>query len=363
MKILILQDFLRNGGTERQSCFLANAFAAAGHTVTLMTFRPGGVLSSMPQAAVNRISLQARDSGWDWYAPSLTRAARDLAPDIVLCMGRMANCYGGLLASRLPDTRVVATLRTGKALPWLFRRSLRRVAHVVANSEDSRSVLLEVHRVPQDRVSVIHNAIIFPPATQPVDEPDGKRLRLREGVAAGSLVMLWVGMFRPEKNQRELIEIVSQLPRDLSWQVWFVGDGVTLDACRELVKRRDLTQHVRLFGYVDNPSELYRAADLAALTSTRESLSNFLIESHAHGLPSVAYDVTGARECGGIVIARGDQQAFRETISRFLRDRVALGNESDRVRRHAQTHFSSERQTASYLELFARLAISSPVST
>ena len=38
MKILILQDFLRSGGTERQCVLLANAFSAAGHGVTLVTF-------------------------------------------------------------------------------------------------------------------------------------------------------------------------------------------------------------------------------------------------------------------------------------------------------------------------------------
>jgi predicted ABC-type transport system involved in lysophospholipase L1 biosynthesis ATPase subunit len=44
MKILIIQDHLRSGGTERQSVLLANAFAAAGHPATLLTFRPGGPL-------------------------------------------------------------------------------------------------------------------------------------------------------------------------------------------------------------------------------------------------------------------------------------------------------------------------------
>ena len=44
MKILIVQDYLRSGGTERQSVLLANAFAAAGHATTLLTFRPGGPL-------------------------------------------------------------------------------------------------------------------------------------------------------------------------------------------------------------------------------------------------------------------------------------------------------------------------------
>ena len=38
MKILIVQDYLRSGGTERHSLFMATAFAKAGHEVTLLTF-------------------------------------------------------------------------------------------------------------------------------------------------------------------------------------------------------------------------------------------------------------------------------------------------------------------------------------
>ncbi|MDB4385700.1 glycosyltransferase, partial [Opitutaceae bacterium] len=98
MKILVVQDFLRSGGTERQSVLLASSFARAGHATTLVTFRPGGVLQ--PSESVDGLeirSLQSRDTKLDWWAPALIRRAKSWAPDIVLCMGRMANCYGGSL--------------------------------------------------------------------------------------------------------------------------------------------------------------------------------------------------------------------------------------------------------------------------
>ncbi|MFM9032031.1 MAG: hypothetical protein ACKOTF_15425 [Opitutaceae bacterium] len=63
MKILILQDFLRSGGTERQCVLLANAFAAAGQEVTLVTFRPGGALAGTVGAAVRRVTVQPCDLG------------------------------------------------------------------------------------------------------------------------------------------------------------------------------------------------------------------------------------------------------------------------------------------------------------
>jgi len=91
MKILIVQDHLRSGGTERQSVLLANAFSAAGHATGLLTFRPGGALDSTVSSSVERGSLQKSDRGLDWFAPGLSAAARRFDPEIILCMGRMAK--------------------------------------------------------------------------------------------------------------------------------------------------------------------------------------------------------------------------------------------------------------------------------
>ena len=127
MKILIVQDYLRSGGTERQSLFLGAAFARVGHAVTLLTFRPRGEIAgdASGQELFAFRSLQPFDFHLDWLAPGLLRVAAETAPDIVLCMGRMTNCYAGFLQRRLPSAAVVCTMRTGKPLPWLFRRSLR----------------------------------------------------------------------------------------------------------------------------------------------------------------------------------------------------------------------------------------------
>ena len=67
-------------------------FAAAGHPTTLLTFRPGGPLAPTVSPAVARITLQPFDTGLDWLAPGLSARAAGLQPDVILCMGRMANC-------------------------------------------------------------------------------------------------------------------------------------------------------------------------------------------------------------------------------------------------------------------------------
>ena len=125
MKIAVVQDFLRSGGTERQAVLLANAFAGAGHDTTLLTFRPGGPLGRTISANVPHRSLQPFDLKADWFAPGLRRRLRALAPEVVLCMGRMANCYAGGMQAELPESIVFATMRTGKPLPDRIKAKLR----------------------------------------------------------------------------------------------------------------------------------------------------------------------------------------------------------------------------------------------
>lgn len=358
MKILVVQDRLRSGGTERQSILLANAFAAAGHATTLLTFRPGGALAATVTPSVTRLVLQPLDTGLDWLAPKLYQGIAATAPDIILCMGRMANCYAGGSQERFPSAAVIATMRTGKKLPRLFRRSLGIVRAIVANSHDASANLIAHYGVAPERISVIHNSLVFPP-TPAIGVREQERER--QGATDKTLVLLCVAMFRPEKNQRELLEIVAQLPAGLGWQLWLVGDGPARAACEKLAEKKTLGPRVKFLGWQRDPSALYAAADLAVHASSSEALSNFLIEAQASGLPSVAYDAQGIAECfvpgdTGFVIARDDRDAFRQKILELAQTDVSTkAARSSRARDYARNAFDHDRQVTRYLELFARL--------
>lgn len=363
MKILVVQDWLRSGGTERQSVLLANAFAATGHDSTLLTFRPGGPLAPTVANNVHRVALQRFDTGLDWFCPGLASFIEKNPPDITLCMGRMANCMGhvvrNVLVDRFPHARVIGTMRTGKPLPWLFRKSLRVAAHVVANSRDARETLVREYGLPADKISVIYNSLVFPE----VGGGDSRTaLRTKHGAGAKTTVLLCVAMFRPEKNQRELVEIVAGLPPEADWQLWLAGEGPARAACEELVRTTGLTARVKFLGFWREPAALYGAADVAVHASWSEALSNFLIEAQAHGLPAVAYAAQGIAECfvpaeTGWVIPRDDRDAFRtrvlELVGESSGDRT---RRAEAARRYARETFDPRRQVDTYLSLFERLA-------
>ncbi|MFA6959282.1 MAG: glycosyltransferase [Opitutaceae bacterium] len=363
MKIWLLQDQLRSGGTERQTLLLARAFLDAGHAATVVTFRPGGTLAPALGSIPRRV-LQPFDTGLNGFAPGLLRAARTAAPDVILCMGRMANCHAGRLARALPATTVVGTMRTGKPLPFLFRRSLRTVAHVVANSTESAGILTHTYAVPPDRVSVIHNALVFPPSPAvslaPAPAPRDQTVRARFGATPDTAVLLCVGMLRPEKNQRALIEIAATLGPAHPWQLWLAGEGSARADCEATASRLGVADRVKFLGFQSDPTPLYHAADVAVLASKAESLSNFLIEAQAHGLPAVAYAAGGVAECllpdvTGTVIAPGDADGFRAALDNYLAspERRAVAGEA--ARRFAREAFDPARQARAYLDLFTRL--------
>jgi glycosyltransferase involved in cell wall biosynthesis len=250
------------------------------------------------------------------------------------------------------------TMRTGKSLPGYFRRGLHRADRAVANSAEARQTLIEQHAVAGEKISVIHNALVFPPEAALVRN-EGARAQF--GASASTLVLLCVAMFRPEKNQRELVEIAAQFPAGLDWQLWLAGDGPARAACERLVAEKKLGDRIKFPGFHADPSALYAAADVAVHASWSEALSNFLIEAQARGLPAVAYEAQGIRECflpgkTGWAIARDDRGAFVEAVARLAAQtpaqRAALAAEA---KNFARTTFDPARQVQAYLDLFQTL--------
>lgn len=359
MKIIVLQDYLRSGGTERHSILLSRELGALGHSVRLVTFRPGGRLADTVMS--EHRCLQPFDTGVDWFAPGLMRAALGDSPDIVLCMGKTANCYGGSIQKRALKrglrTKVVASLRAGDRLPGLYYESVRETSHLVTNSLEAADELATLHGLDRKKLSVIYNSLVFPESFRGRDS----ELRARHGAAPGTTVLLSVAMFRTSKNQRALVEIAADLPLEWDWMLWFAGEGHERASCERLAERLGIGARVRFLGFQPDPEPYYRAADIAVHASKEEALSNFLIEAQSHGLPAVACRALGIRECfvqgkTGWMVAQGDYEGFRASLALLAADTPAeRAARADEARAFTRRAFDPARQVAAYEALFESL--------
>lgn len=350
------------GGTERQALHLARHAAEAGHTVTLLLFRPGGPLWRAPAELPFACEvLQRRDTRVCLYAPGLGRALDRLRPDALLCMGRTANCYAGWIQERRPHLAVVGTIRTGKVLfPWHLW-SLGVVRAVLVNSRWWKRRLRE-RGVPAERVHVVHNALLGGGFAMPAAEAR-ESLRREAGVDPGTVVLLQVASFRRGKRHAELLRTLAPLAgaRGLPpWRLWLVGTGAERARCERLAGELGLREQVRFWGFQQNPHPFYGAADLAVSASAEDSLPNFLIEAQSVGLPFVAADFRGVREAcqpgaSALIVDRSDRAAFRAALVELMGDparRVAMG---ERARAYAAQRFSPDRQADEVLEFIAAL--------
>jgi glycosyltransferase involved in cell wall biosynthesis len=360
MRILIIQDWLRGGGTEHQSVALARDWQARGHWVRLLTFRPGGTLRPLlgePGAAgaIPVLSLQGRDSGLNWWAPGLSRAVERCRPDVVLLMGRNANSYGWLLKRGvLGDLPVFGTVRTGRPLPFFYRKSLAAVSGVVANSRYAAERVVGLG-IPAERVKVIHNGVRLDADGEVFGEPGA--LRQRFSLPRDRFVVLCLGRLRPRKGQSFLLDVVASWKEGPRPLLWMVGEGEDAGILRARIKAEGLEGVARVDDYLKDPGAAILAADAVALASEEESLPNALLEAQWLGRPVVALDRAGVGECfedgqTGLLLAERVEEDWRKAIQRLMDHPFETEAMGERARARAREKFAFGERAADYLALF-----------
>jgi glycosyltransferase involved in cell wall biosynthesis len=363
MRIVVVQDYLRMGGTERQSLFLCEELLRCGHDAHMLLFRPGGCLwNDMLAKDIPHIVLQDFDSGVCFLAPGLLETVERLRPEVALCMGRTANCYAGFIQHHMPDAKVVSTLRTGKLVFPLHYWSLGRVRAVLVNSNWWRRRMLERGFIPEN-VKLIHNPLML--RTQPGDRAKWRNVvRSRTGASEDTCVFVDVAALRSGKRHAELLEAFALFAATTrtDWQLWIVGAGRELEKCRLRAVELGLGKRVHFFGQQPHTGPYYAGADAAVSASREDSLPNFLIEAQAMGLPLVAVDCRGVEECcipgmTGIIIQPGDDAGFAAALEKTASDKALRENVAAVAPAFAQEHFGTARQAALTIEFLESLAV------
>lgn len=359
MRIVVIQDYLRPGGTEKHSVFLANFFEREGHASTLLTFRPGGRLSAQLQTPHAR--LQRLDTRLDRWAPFLGRKLRALQPQVVLLMGRAANEKLPRVRAAVPGVPVVATLRTGSQLTTEYRKALLQASAVVANSRWAMARAASLG-VAQGSLHCINNGF---GRHWNFAQHDSLRAHIRKemGVGEDELVLIKIASFRKDRGQHRLLHTLASFGTApaVKWRLWLLGEGPRMEEIQALAAELGLTGRINFLGFKSHTYEYLCGADVCVFASHHESQPNVLIEAQWAGLPVVCFDAGGVGECflpgqSGYLIPEGDQAQFRERLGVLALNPQLRARMGELGHTYARTHFDTEGQARKYLELFARLS-------
>jgi glycosyltransferase involved in cell wall biosynthesis len=195
-----------------------------------------------------------------------------------------------MIASRFSSKRAI--IHVHEIATGLTRTVLRALvrfsgARIIFNSRATR----DAFDLPESQdARVIYNGLKGPEAIEPKTFDGSRPLRL-----------LMIGRFSRIKGQEVLVRALALLPRHLRPDVQIAG-GAFEDDERErrladLVAELGLGENVRLLPFVDDPSPLYRWADIVTVPSRLpESLGRVAIEAMAYGRPPVVSDIGGLPE-------------------------------------------------------------------
>lgn len=356
MRIAIVQDYLRGGGTEKHTVLLANFFQSKGYEVVVVLFRPGGALESKLKA--DSIVLQPFDTRLNFLAPGLHKQLIQWRPDVIMCMGHEANLRAAAIKRRLPKVPVIGTLRSGKKLTTRLVLSAKAVNAVVANSEWA-AARVQQKGVAESKIQVINNLLGFD-----INDTNGKRepldIRHEFDTAENDAVLINVAGFRKKKGQAELLAMLVPILSLGGVVLWLVGDGSEQERCKKLAEVLGIGNAVRFTGRRDDVFDVLKAADICVHASRTESQPNALIEAQAASLPVVALDIAGVGETfrhehSGILVNDSNLAGFLEAVTQFIRDPRMRESFGKAGREYALGKFDDSKNVIKYVELFESL--------
>ena len=118
---------------------------------------------------------------------------------------------------------------------------------------------------------------------------DKNQIRSNEGITEDELMILQVGNFQQQKNQKFTIEVLrTMVEANIKCKVVFAGRGSKYgEKVKSKIQQYQLQDNVRFLGQRTDIPELMAAADVLIMPSIREGLGIVLLEAQASGLPCV----------------------------------------------------------------------------
>ncbi|TYB47185.1 glycosyltransferase family 4 protein [Nonomuraea sp. PA05] len=366
------------GGTIRTVVNQANAMAAAGHDVELVSLvrrRENPQFSLDPRITVSTLVDQRGGRQPDSVARKAWRRVRgkivprgEFAADYFTervewaAMEYVSGLRDGILVTTRPALNLISARRAHQtvirvaqehmnlsAYPDTIRREITRYY----DRFDAITVLTRTNRLEYQRLLPRTPIVQIPNAVHKVEQRPSRQVE-PVVIAAGRLV--------PQKGFDLLIEAFAQVVTEHpEWRLRIFGTGPRKAQLAGLIEQYGLGEHVSLPGRTDRLEQELTDASVYALSSRFEGLPMVMIEAMTHALPVVAFDCpTGPKDVltdgvDGVLVPPRDVDALAAALNRVIADRelrVRMG----RAARRTSRAYGPEQVMPLWEDLFSELA-------
>lgn len=322
MKILRLIPKNQSRGAEIFTCQLSNHLNDLGNEIRIVSLYGGEAILPFKGEIIS-LSASSKIKMFDFRAwERLAMIINDFNPDIVQANASDTLKYAvfSKIFFRWKNTLVFRNAsEVGKYLrsyPQKKYNSLlyRKVDKVISVSEVSKRDITAIFPFLKEKTEVI-----------PIGLELNKNIKLIKFEPDGGRHIVHVGGFTFEKNHKGLLKIFNQIHNEEpDVHLHLIGDGPLRDSIQEEAHKLELGNNITFHGYVKNPLDYIKSADVLILPSIIEGLPGVILESFFCRTPVVAYDVGGISEIvteeTGMLVDQNDEDKFVKVTLEVLKN-------------------------------------------
>jgi L-malate glycosyltransferase len=350
------------GGTEKQIVLLAAGLRARGIDARVLTMFEGGAREqALRDAGVPIVRLGFTRlhpvMGVTGNAAAFARLVRLLRrdrPDVLHAF--LLHSY--LIAAPAARIARVPVLVAGRRslgdfkqdrrlLLRLERLATRTTDLLIANAHAVAEDTREREHVPAEKISVVYNGL----------PDDAFTAWTPASIKTVHPMLLCVANLKAYKGHEHLLRAAALLrARGRPCTLVLVGEGEQRPQLER--QARQLHLDVRFLGACTEVGPLLARADVVALPSLHEGMSNAVMEAMSAGRPVVATAVGGTPELlrdRGILVPPGDPSALASAIDALLADPGRGASLGAAARRWSRMNLSADSMVEEHVRIYSDL--------
>jgi glycosyltransferase involved in cell wall biosynthesis len=324
MKILFVISGLGRGGAEAQVILLSKALVLAGHHAGIYALsRRTERLHELEGSGVEVVVDDKRSRVAPGVLARLRRHIRASRPDVVHSFQCDADIYARLAAAHTGATVLNSERTDHQRIPRLQRLAYRLTAGlcdgVVANTHAGARFARRLHRLHEDRVHVLWNAIDLAAVDARLARSSQPAREIFPAEAAKRICM--VATLKPENDYPLALRVLRRLvDEDPAWRLLCVGEepaaypGYKAKLLAERA-RLGLVPFVEFVGHRRDVVELIGSSELLLITAAQGGFPVVALEAMACGTPVVGTDYGELRR----LLPRAEQVASTRSAHELAR--------------------------------------------